>query len=325
MKLLTNDQKGMLIVVCILASGGELTAAKRGLKKQMHITQQDVTRALRAPLEFHAERKMVDVSADLVEGLDLKETFETIINTAKERGTVDKLPQAILVCHKELCSGNTKLPVDAFESAASYIVDKIATDVRSVGSGRAGTRGNLLDGRRFHSPSLGLDNDNFQISRLLCCLKRNVSSLRHDLNECCEELKQDFRQTWELLEEIDMDLQDCCCELKQDLHECCDDIKEDFRTTWKKLGEDDCLVPCGHLPDFVYCKDCEWDINSCDISKDCAFDEINGHKGSMFEWLKMIYILTRNINNKLIGPTFKSDCSWVEPGVQKTSGSVDWC
>lgn len=340
MKLLCNDQKGLLVLMGVLIGSSfttKVAGAPRGAaahKKQSSAVQVDAYRSFRVPKEFHADAKMVDVAADMADGLNLEQTFGTIIDTAKERGTFNDVPRGLVMCYEQLKRGSTKLCKDDFDAAASYIVDKLSVDVRSGAlfdcarkDCRAGGRGQgvVLDGRRFKSSSLGLDSDNFQIGKFLCCIKRTLNKVNRDLNECCEELKQDFRQTWELLEEIDMDLQDATCELKTDLHECCEQIQEDFRKTWHKLGDDEySIVPTKHLPDFVLKRDCEWDIDSCEISKECAFDEINHHKASIFEWLKMIYILTRNINNKLIGPTYNPDCTPIEPNVERTSGPIDW-
>lgn len=314
MKFVNNGHRGMLLLMSVLIgtnSSAVLEAACRSCDVASVNAVKTMTMKRSIKPMASVEVEMVDVAQDLADGLNLEQTLKTVLETAKTRGNYCEVPSGVAVCHDLLAQGKTTLPAVEFRSAANYITRNLCNDTcdsccTKNDDCRAGGRGQgvLLDGRKFTSPSLGLDNENFQVIKFLNCIRRTLGKISKELNECCQEVKQDFRQTWELLEELDMDVQDCCCELKADLRECCEEIKEDFRKTWHKLdklGNEDCVVS-KHLPDFVFpCNDnSEWDINSLDLSKDCAFDEINQHKASIFEWLKMIYILARNINNKLV-------------------------
>jgi hypothetical protein len=126
---------------------------------------------------------------------------------------------------------------------------------------------------------------------------------------------KDFNQTWTVLNRLDRSFRQTWTVVQTSFNT----LHKDFTQTWTIIGASGERVanPTGtfnlctasgtktlstsvDLPDFNY-SGVGGACSSLTVNKTTAFDAIDNYNASAMRWLKMIYILVRNINNELRG------------------------
>ena len=126
-------------------------------------------------------------------------------------------------------------------------------------------------------------SDSPDINTLVSCPSSCNTS---GIEDCICSLKEDFRETWTILQELDDDLTECCRELNEDFNEtwtilqeidssideCCEGLNESFRETWTMLDGKGQVI----CPDELNCT-----------------EDVNNAVRSITSWLKTLYAYNR--------------------------------